>query len=171
MNKIDFENIYSWFKGTIYPPYNCAEITNCDAKCCSPYYFLNEATYIYFLPGEFEFLKNKLKENFPFKEVIPQTKKYHCFLKKCPIYEIRPIDCRSYPVWPLIHNGRFVGFLDLRNNRCPIKIIPDWFLKEIKNSWSKLLEENKWLINWLEKDGPQPKGNNFIFFEKTGGKK
>lgn len=158
MKSIDFEDVYSWFGGTIFPEDNCASITRCSAKCCSPHYFGDEITYIYFLPGEFEFLKKYLKGNFPFKEISPGTKKYHCFLKKCPIYEVRPIDCRSYPYWPMIHNRKFIGFLDLRNNRCPIKVIPKGFFEEIKSSWVRLLKEYEWLIDWLEKEGPKPKG-------------
>jgi hypothetical protein len=156
MGDVNFEEVYSWFSGTIFPPSDCAQLTGCNAKCCSPYYIFNEFSYIIFLPGEFEFLQNKLGKEFPMKEIKPGIGKYHCFLKSCPIYKYRPIDCRSYPYWPIINKKIFSGFWDLRDSRCPIKIIPERFLREIKNSWSKLFSLYPWLIDWLENEVSPP---------------
>jgi len=161
---INFEDVYSWFGGTIYSlKYNCGFEICGNSACCFPHYFLGEPSYIFYLPGEFEFLQAKLEKKFPARQIIPGTEKYHCFGGGKCVYEYRPIDCRSHPYWPIIIRGNFIGFLDLREPRCPIKIIPFSFSSRMKESWSRLINEYPGLANWLECKAPKPEGNRLIF--------
>lgn len=158
---IDFEQVYTWFTGRIYLDQDCGETMCENHACCHPCYSEGVPTWLYYLPGEVEFLKMKLGERFPAREIEPGSGKYHCFGNAQCVYEYRPIDCRSYPYWPVVNHGKLVGFIDDRKPRCPIEEVPLPFFEKVKENWVRLLEIP--LVNlWLEYEGPHPRGE-FIF--------
>ncbi|KYK33815.1 MAG: hypothetical protein HXS46_18600 [Theionarchaea archaeon] len=155
--KIDFENIYKWFHGTIYPGQDCGKTICGKSACCYPHYSYSGPSYIYYLPGELEFLRARLNNKFPAREIEPGSGRFHCFGNAGCIREYRPIDCRSYPFWPIVKDGRLLALLDVREPRCPIKKVPDSFFETIKENWIRLLEIPM-VANWLEYDAPKPNG-------------
>ncbi|MBU7026290.1 MAG: hypothetical protein HXS48_05060 [Theionarchaea archaeon] len=154
---INFEQIYKWFTGRIYPDQDCGKTVCGIHACCYPCHSHDKPTYLYYLPGELEFLKMKLKERFPAREIEPGSGKYHCFGNAQCVYEYRPIDCRSYPYWPVVECGKLVAFIDDRKPRCPIEKVPPPFFEKVKEGWLKLLKIPL-VTTWLEFEGPQPCG-------------
>lgn len=160
---IKFESTYKWFEGTIYPGVDCGEKVCGKSACCFPHFNGGKPSYIYYLPGELEFLRIKLGKKFPARETEPNTGKFHCYgdrdqygSKRCN-YDYRPIDCRSYPYWPVVKDEKLLGFLDLRQPRCNIKRIRKPFFEKMKSNWIKLLE-NPTIRDWLENEAPKPRG-------------
>lgn len=155
---IDFENVYSWFGGTIYPGRDCGIDICGNSACCYPHYYLNRPSYIFYLPDELEFLRSRLGTNCLAREVVPGSGRYHCYGRQKCTYELRPIDCRSFPYWPVVGEEDLLGFIDLRKPRCPIKRLPYRFLEEMHDSWSRLLTGNPSLIEWFKHEAPKPEG-------------
>lgn len=57
-----------------------------------------------------------------------------CFNKGCMVYDKRPIDCISYPYFPCIKDGKFVGlWIDLRCYGVPFLTFEGF--KETKELW------------------------------------
>lgn len=154
---LDFESIYGWFGGTIYPNRDCGVEVCGVSACCYPHHDRGQSSYIFYLPGELEFLKRKLGTKFPAKEQMPSSGQYHCFGKQNCVYDFRPIDCRSYPYWPVVSEGNVLGFLDVRKPRCPIMRIPFWFLQQMLESWNRLMQDYS-LLEWFEHEAQKPQG-------------
>lgn len=160
---INFREVYSWFTGGIYPDQDCGKTVCGSHACCYPDYSHGDPTYLYYLPGELEFLRSALGERFPAREIEPETGKYHCFGSERCVYEYRPVDCRSYPYWPVVEDRILVGFIDDREPRCRIEDVPKAFFEKVKANWMRLLEIPL-LGEWLEREGPQPSGK-VLFLE------
>ena len=154
---IDFEQVYTWFTGRIFPDKDCGETICGNHACCYPCYTHDGPTYLYYIPGELEFLKKKLGSRFPAREIGPNTGKYHCFGNSQCVYEYRPIDCRSYPYWPVVKRGELVAFIDDREPRCTIEEVPLLFFETVKKNWTNLLEIPL-VRDWLEHEAPCPRG-------------
>jgi Fe-S-cluster containining protein len=91
-----------------------SECTRCDGNCC-----VGESGYIWVTPNEIqnislslhlevsEFKKHyldKIKYRFSIKEKRLSDSNYACIffdldLKKCSIYDVRPMQCRTFPFW------------------------------------------------------------------------
>ncbi len=161
--RIDFENVYSWFAGTMYSDRDCGKTVCGGYTCCYPVFDHGEPLYLVYLPGELEFLRGKLGDKFPARE-IGKTGKFHCRGSSKCVYEYRPVDCRSFPLWPVVKNGTLTGFYDVRGSTCRVREIPDPFLEQIKKNWSRLVEIPA-VRHWLEFEVPKCFGN-FIPLDK-----
>ena len=116
-----------------------------------------------FLPGEIYFLEKKF--NIPpskfairykiGKRVIWARKSID---KNCPFYKFgrcikrkaRPLDCRSYPLFPYLKNGKIKLKLD---KNCPLvksKKISKDFIKRVILAW-KIANPPQWWIKIYEK--------------------
>ncbi|MBU1680132.1 MAG: hypothetical protein KKD86_15010 [Bacteroidetes bacterium] len=153
MFKIDFKSIYDWFDGKIWERLDCGKDICSDAKCCGKYLEKGKHTFIFFLPGELDFLIKSLGHRLSMNKINADSH-YHCNGKRRCIYKMRPIDCRSYPLWPKVENRVFEGFQDHRGERCPIKILPYEFIAKSVIYWDRLFKEYPELLEWIALEFP-----------------
>lgn len=150
---IDYRDVYSWFSGTIWEKLDCGREHCKRALCCGHETDCGEQPFIYFLPGELGFLKRTLGHRLPMQPVTPDGH-LHCAGNAHCVYEMRPVDCRSYPLWPLKVTGEEIAFLDLRGSRCPLVHLPAQFVMRVAAHWERLLSEypalGEWLTCWNE---------------------
>ena len=146
--EIDYESVYEWFDGTIWVELDCGIELCQTAKCCGSEPEGGAQPWIFFLPGELSYLQRKLGHRLPMHE-IGDTGTYHCSGSSRCIYGMRPIDCRSYPLWPSVSSDGFSGFLDCRGTRCPISLIPEAFAKRVAEHWRVLFSEHPELLSWF----------------------
>jgi hypothetical protein len=65
-----------------------------------------------------------------------------CFNKKCLVYESRPVDCISYPYFPCIKDGKFIGlWLDMRCHGLAFLTFEGFV--ETKELWTRVFAEQK----------------------------
>lgn len=148
--QIDFRHVYAWFDGTVWPELDCGREFCGDSKCCGGYLEGRRHTHIFFLPGELAFLQGNLGPRLPMERLDnDDTQTYHCRGNSRCVYQLRPIDCRSYPVWPAVSADGLVGFTDHRGSRCPIVTLPRSFLQRVTTHWTSLFAEYPWLIDWF----------------------
>jgi len=159
MKRIDlnFEKIYQLFKGRIFNNLDCGQYVCGNSACCYP---AETVSFICFLPGEFDFLQKKFGKKLPFVRLT--NGRYHCRGKRFCLGNFRPIDCRSFPLWPFVSKRKFVSFIDCRGKRCPLKAIPPKFLDDVKNGW-ELIFRTHGVLEWAE--GTYANGPLIIFPE------
>ena len=160
---IDFESVYRKFGGTIWIGHDCGVEVCGNCACCYPHYDHGRPSHIYYVPGELEFLKSALGSDLPARQLSPDIPEYHCFGNERCVYELRPLDCRSYPYWPIVHEGSFIGFRDLRSPRCPIESLPPDFREEIREAWLRVFERYREILRWLELSAPKPPAKLVLF--------
>lgn len=162
---LNFEKIYKVFKGRIFDDLDCGRYVCGKSACCYP---AKTGSFIYFLPGELEFLQKSLAKicHLPFVKL--KNGCYHCYGNRFCLGDFRPIDCRSYPLWPLVSKRQFVGFVDCRGTRCPLKAIPPNFQKNVRNGW-EFIFKMPGMLKWVEENtytnGP------LIIFSRHRGRK
>lgn len=145
--ELNYEDLYREYQGTILFRSNCG-VTACgNADCCRS---TGPNSYIYFLPGELEYQK-KQKSGIPFQSVSTiHPDRLHCDGSKNCIYDIRPLDCRSYPFFPYVSNGSLIGYFDAKySHACPLKQELRTHLFTVHKWWSKLLLKQK-MLEWAE---------------------
>lgn len=115
----------------------------CKYDCCK---FTNN--YILLYPGEYE----KSKENKNHIKIIDDNyfggKKAICF-HICKKDDFKPLDCRSYPYFPIINEN---GKLEIiKGKKCPLteNDLLD-HKKQFTNIWNKIIE-NEEILEWLKK--------------------
>jgi|GEM_PF-5264508 len=138
---IDFREVYSWFSGTIWTRLDCGKAHCGDAACCGHNPESGQTPRIYFLPGELAFLAKSLGHRLPMRK-LEDGSGYHCRGNAHCVYDLRPIDCRTYPLWPLVGFRGVEGFIDMRGTRCPLAELPRDFVERLMASWQRLLLEN-----------------------------
>jgi hypothetical protein len=143
---LDFGFLYSVFKKRILNDLDCGQYICGDSACCFP---AKTGSFINFLPGEFKFLQKRFGKNLPFLRL--KNGRYHCRGNRLCLGDFRPIDCRSYPLWPLVFKRQFVGFVDCRGRRCPLKAIPPKFQEHAKNGW-EFIFKTPGMLEWVEKN-------------------
>lgn len=142
MNK--FEKTYKLIGGDIGCPIGC--------EIC-------EEGPLYFLPGEIDFLSEKLKiskENLAFKRQFRnhniwmlKAEERHCLYyrcHKCANRDARALDCRSYPVIPYVKGNKIFVKLD---KKCPMvkkNKIKKSFIDRAQKAW-RYISPPKW---WLD---------------------
>lgn len=156
-NNFDFTKIYNHFNVRICKDLDCGKYICGNSACCFP---SKSGSFICFLPGELEFLQEKFKKRFPFTKLTNGHS--HCRGVSFCLKEYRPIDCRSYPLWPLVQKRKFVGFVDCRGERCLLKAIPGEFIKSVKKSWEYVFKHER-LLKFIE--STYAKGPLIIFPE------
>lgn len=154
--EVDFEDVYAWFNGTIYADRDCGRTVCGNYTCCYPVFDHGEPLYIIYLPGELEFLRQKLDKKVPSRE-IGRSARFHCRGNEQCVYAYRPIDCRSYPLWPVVEHGELVGFYDERGSTCRVEEIPEAFIEQMRENWLQLMK-NPAVRHWLEFEVPKSFG-------------
>lgn len=161
--ELDFLEIYKEFDGTIYHGMDCGKICR-DTLCCSP---VKYGSNIMFLPGEYEYLLEMFGKRLPFKEIQGGKGHYTCYGNSKCIYEIRPIDCRSYPLFPFVRERKFLGFVfSTEMIKCPLRL-PDEFIKRTRGNWEKLFARDNAIYDWVELIRFKLKGSIMIFEDYT----
>ena len=158
---IDFRDVYAWFSGTIWQKLDCGRLMCRTANCCHSHAEPDGPTHIFFLPGELSFLREALGSSFPYTVSVAEPDSLHCASSSNCVYSMRSVDCRSFPLWPVVRALRFLGFIDYRGGRCPITL-PNEFIERNRRHWDRLLEAYPWLLGWLESRG-EPAGKFIIF--------
>ena len=114
----------------------------CKYGCCK---FGNN--YIVLYPGELE--KSKLNKSH--LEIIDEDyfggKKAIC-VRRCEERDFKPLDCKSYPFFPVIDKNKIVL---LRGIKCPL-LNEDLVghKKWVLDYWNNLMEDKN-ILNWLKK--------------------
>ena len=128
--------------------------------CSKDCQYCEENSSSQYLPGELEFLskkfkvpKNKLATSYEFNghtlwQIKPGVKGCCLFYKsgRCTKRNIRPLDCRSYPVIPYLEDEKISVKLD---KKCPLvkqDKIKKYFIKQCLMAW-QIVYPPKW---WLE---------------------
>lgn len=150
-SRIDFRSVYEWFDGTVWAEYDCGLELCKTAKCCGGVREEGQQPHIFLLPGELVFLQENLGHKLPLGEVGTEGR-FHCSGNSACIYGMRPIDCRTYPLWPSVGEQGMLGLLDCRGSRCPIELIPEPFIERIRRNWMVLFREYPWLLDWFREE-------------------
>ena len=139
---------YSICEGTILYRKDCGVEACGSASCCKSQASDN---FIFFLPKEYEY-QNSQKEKIPFYSVSQiSNERYHCKGNENCIYKIRPIDCRSYPLFPAVHKYKLVGYFDCRkSHNCPLSLNIELrdHLQQI-NKWWPILLKHEIILNYV----------------------
>lgn len=146
---LDFESLYQVCEGTIIYRQDCGRSACGSVNCC---HSTGPDNFIFFLPNELDY-QVSLSPGIPFVQVdSSDSSKLHCDGNEKCIYEKRPLDCRSYPYFPAVCEGRLVGYYDCRAaHDCPLqpeKELKD-HLKRIHVWWSRLLLDDALRV-WAE---------------------
>ncbi|MCR4755954.1 MAG: hypothetical protein K5868_10615 [Lachnospiraceae bacterium] len=153
-----YREIYRILDSSAPAVYDCG--TLCGAACCNGASFANEESYIYLLPGEMDYLESVGCELKAVKEKhsdhnLPKSWGEYVYVAHCPgknecKREVRPIQCRTFPLQPYISpDGEFKMILcnsDLPYS-CPFiegeVAVSEDFHRTAYEAWSILIEDDK----------------------------
>lgn len=128
----------------------CAKYTKmCDYKCC-----IFKDNYILMYPGEREDAKFRDGKTIEHLEVLDEDGyrglKVVC-TRRCGDGDYKPLDCASYPYFPVVKNGLITGLI--KGEKCPliqlranIGVHALWVLR----TWQELIDERPLVGKWLE---------------------
>ena len=157
LDKEGFRKVYGMFEEADPLPYDCGK--DCGAVCCRNDSF-DDGTdpYIYLLPGEKEYLEDagadiEISRDSSRAHDLPESYGEYVYLAACNGPEacerrFRPIQCRSFPLWPRIDGeGELVlaYYDDELPYVCPLiregRKLQEDFVKAAYEAWEILMQD------------------------------
>ena len=136
--------------------YDCGRL--CDSACCNDSSFDGEDSYIYLLPGEKEYL-DAVGSNITVERQkraehdLPRSWGEYVFIARCPGKKscdrsIRPVQCRTFPLYPYITDKGVLEmtlcYMDLPYS-CPFvegkETVSADFWRATLKAWNMLIED------------------------------
>lgn len=157
ISKDIFRKIYTMLDKVDPVPFDCGEI--CGAACCRPDSFdIGDEPYLYLLPGEKEYLEEegtdiKITRESSKEHDLPGSYGEYVYTAYCKEprscdRRFRPIQCRSFPLWPYItEDGELL--LSFYNDElpyvCPLieerRVLSEEFVRATYEAWEILIED------------------------------
>ena len=166
-----YRQIYTMLDQVSPLSYDCGSL--CDSICCSNDPFTDDESYIYLLPGEWEYLrsegckfdvsKEKCSEHF-----LPASWGEYVYIMHCPgasecDRRFRPIQCRTFPLTPHLKKKGVLEMILCDTDLpyvCPLirekMTLRDDFVETTLKAW-KILIEDKAIRDLVKLDSKERK--------------